>query len=1527
MNYFRFFCITLLLLLLTSCQNFFSGSDDLSSSSKSARNYVSFTGNICLEGAYPQEFVPGTTSATNAPRTAFPTIPADSVYRVTASKNGTIVYDSTSTNSGIQISADKSAFEITQLETGVEWTIIVGIYENSDTNYTAPLMSDTYPVTLTAESNILTHDFVLKPALTDGKGKIYLMFNFPMNAFDDISLTCLNTDNQNFPYFSDIQPNYNPGYILLFTNTDDELIDAGSYEIQFDFKKNGMVLYSDIQTINIFKNMQTRHWVNNGDSEAIKADGTYEITQEMIDAFSQTQIFVGTNSWGTASDSGNGSRFAPFNTLQKAISYIETTGKSTKNYTIWVSGGVNGGAIQGNTTLDDSLNGKSKSITIRGLNSLNEVGEPLDYLFGYADKLKNVTHINNDVQDYNGINVENIFETDEFAPVLKIYSSDDITLDVRLKDIGISKGAARQGAGIHLYGAHVKLTINEGTLISDNHSSLYAGGLYVDGSASCIMNGGKITENSTYHSESASSGGGIEIANGGNFTMNAGEISNNRAMNFGGGVSLRTSPTATQNQSRFTMNGGKISGNYANGETPAPNNTKSGHGGAVYIHDGTFTMSAGEISGNYTNCEAGAVYIAGVQDPSATFDLQGGIIKNNTLNDASSSSKCSGIYLNTGALKMKGAANVDSSNNIYLANGKYIEITDALTATSSVATITPSDWTRGKTVVQADGTKVTDLTPYKDYFAFTKEGWEPKVSADKLKFFTDAPIYVAGTGRKVCTTDGSDETGEGTKAKPFASITKAATLMNGSSVDYTIYIDGTVTGPQTLPDKSWNSLTIEGVNGLDENSEPKDVLDGNKSGTTLTVNSKSPVTITNLKITDGNGTSKSNKTYGGGIYISDINGRLALGDGALVTKNSAEYGGGIYNCGKLYLYGTAMVGMKTTELATSSSYGNKATVAGAGIYADSYGQIYLGYSSWTSSTNNTPSELTGGVCGNYNAQMTPVNNNGGGIYLNGTTNTAKIEIASGNISYNYAMIGAGIYAIGNVKMTGGTIEGNEGGNYQIAKGSGLYLANYNANESTFTMSGSAVIKNNKNVWLGAGVYLLNDKCKLEMNGGEISGNIALSYGGAVYMNGSSSLNIQGTANIPYGGAAKNNDIYIPDSVKIKITGPLSDRDADKVIGLTPNSYTEGRPLLEVGTGVTLTDELEKFTVTPQATHPEITWRVNYQGNLSDGYDAAEITLENYESITKVSVTSADGMKVISSLSDSTNKKTFDGKTITLKEDISLGSDFTPIGSGSSGFKGTFDGNNKIITINNAVVFKYLAQNSLVKNLNLAGSTTQGYPLASGDVSGTVEYCTSTVRITNCASAGGFVYRVTTNGKVQYCINKGTIDLTGKASGNSAGGIAYSVYGGTVDRCINEANISGKNIYLGGIAGTITWHGTISNCKNTGNVNTSQSVSGGIVALMNSDGAGIKNCSSSGTIISSSSTSSTQILYIVGKVSTGLCPVENTCDQTYYHSSNSSKTGYSSNIDDTLSTLNSWASTNNGVSWKKNGSILELDLSW
>ncbi len=683
MKYLRFFAITLFIILLASCQNIFGGGDS-SSSSDQNKHYVSFSGTISLEGAYPSELLSKSVNAAagSDSRTAFPSIPAGAIYRVTASKNNTVIYDSANGNDDITFAADNSYFTICRLETGVEWTITVGLYE--DTSSTSPLMSDSFPKTFSMEDNVLTHEFVLRPTLTGGKGKIELTFSFPTNTFNGFSYTCLNTSNDYFPCLVD--PHYNDyGYLMICTGTDPdaEQINTGSYTIQFDFKKDDFVLYSDIQTINIFKNMKTNTWVNNGGSSAIKSDGTYVITQDMIDDYAQTQIFVGTNSWATANNDGNGSRFAPFASMEKALNYIKSIGKSTTDFTIWVSG-----EVQGTSNINDHFNGKFKSLTICGLNGVDENDEPLDSLTGYAEKLNTVSHVNGDVQDYNGLTVEgdgSIFATGEFAPVLYIHSEADYEFNVQLKNIGIKKGAAGKGAGIHLSGSHVTLTINDGTLISDNHSSLFAGGIYVDYIATCIMNGGKITENSTYHSGSASSGGGIQIANGGSFIMNAGEISNNRAMNFGGGVSLKTNNYMSLNQSKFIMNGGKITGNYANGVTPAPNNTKSGYGGAVYIHDGTFTMTAGEISGNYTNCEAGAVYIAGELDTSAAFDMQGGIIKENTLNDAPDTSKCSGIYLRSKAFKIKGNSFIPKSNDkhiIYLASGKTIDINGTLAPTS-----------------------------------------------------------------------------------------------------------------------------------------------------------------------------------------------------------------------------------------------------------------------------------------------------------------------------------------------------------------------------------------------------------------------------------------------------------------------------------------------------------------------------------------------------------------------------------------------------------------------------------------------------------------------------------------------------------------------------------------------------------------------------------------------------------------------------------------------------------------------------
>ena len=413
-------------------------------------------------------------------------------------------------------------------------------------------------------------------------------------------------------------------------------------------------------------------------------------------------------------------------------------------------------------------------------------------------------------------------------------------------------------------------------------------------------------------------------------------------------------------------------------------------------------------------------------------------------------------------------------------------------------------------------------------------------------------FYIGDTGLG---SEPSDTNGSGSPYEPFESLSKAIDLIastGDSTKNYQIFISGPLKGKQTLTsslDNKAASITIQGLNGLDENKIPKDSLNGNQADTTLTVETSVPISIKNLKITGGKGAN------GGGLYLENQS-VVKLLDGTLITENEATSGGGVYNEGTLFMSGSAMIGKSTSTIATSSSYGNKATSSGAGIYSISGSKIYLGYTSWTSTSDNSPSELTGGVCGNYLSNSEISSAYGGGIYTQG-----QLYINSGNISYNYAINGAGI-------------------------------------------------------------YLDFDNCKLVMKGGEISGNIAKTHGGAVYMDDyndtkHSDLQISGSSYIPYGGAVNKNDIYMRDfHAKITITGSLSNREADKLISITPNTYTESTTLLKADSGVFLVNELSKFRVTPDSNGKE--WSIDTNGNLSSHTYITKETLANFSPNNKTS---------------------------------------------------------------------------------------------------------------------------------------------------------------------------------------------------------------------------------------------------------------------------------------------------------------------
>ena len=498
----------------------------------------------------------------------------------------------------------------------------------------------------------------------------------------------------------------------------------------------------------------------------------------------------------------------------------------------------------------------------------------------------------------------------------------------------------------------------------------------------------------------------------------------------------------------------------------------------------------------------------------------------------------------------------------------------------------------------------------------------------------------------------SDTNGSGSPYEPFESLSKAIDVIastGDSTKNYQIFISGPLKGKQTLTsslDNKAASITIQGLNGLDENKIPKDSLNGNQAGTTLTVETSVPISIKNLKITSGKGAN------GGGLYLENQS-VVKLLDGTLITENEATSGGGVYNEGTLFMSGSAMIGKSTSTIATSSFYGNIATSSGAGIYSISGSKIYLGYTSWTSTSDNSPSELTGGVCGNYLSNSEISSAYGGGIYTQG-----QLYINSGNISYNYAINGAGIYTESNITMTGGTIKGNEGNT--SGDGGGVYVSYVSdvSNGTTFTMSGDSKILDNKNMNQGAGIYLDFDNCKLVMKGGEIRGNIAETRGGAVYMHDlndtkHSDLQISGSSYIPYGGAVNKNDIYMLDfHAKITITGSLSDRQADNLIYITPkedspNTYTEGKTLLKADSGVSLVNELSKFRVTPDSNGKE--WSIDTNGNLSSHTYITKESLANFSPNNKtpynITVDSTVGNAELESLISKMNNNGVGAETV------------------------------------------------------------------------------------------------------------------------------------------------------------------------------------------------------------------------------------------------------------------------------------------
>lgn len=203
--------------------------------------------------------------------------------------------------------------------------------------------------------------------------------------------------------------------------------------------------------------------------------------------------------------------------------------------------------------------------------------------------------------------------------------------------------------------------------------------------------------------------------------------------------------------------------------------------------------------------------------------------------------------------------------------------------------------------------------------------------------------------------------------------------------------------------------------------------------------------------------------------------------------------------------------------------------------------------------------------------------------------------------------------------------------------------------------------------------------------------------------------------------------------------------------------------------------------------------------------------------------------------------------ITINEDVS-GSDatsqkykWTPIGTDSSKYTGTFDGNGHTIsglyinsTAANTGMFGRIGSSAVVKNLTLADSVIRSTKNYTGAITGYIDDAAS---VTNCHTKNSVQVSaaVYTGGITGYQDDTSTLTRCSNAAevtgANNVGGISgynWSKSSASLTDSYNRGSVSGSNL-VGGICAQIYIGGTVSDVYNLGTV-LATDTAGGITGV-------------------------------------------------------------------------------------------------
>jgi len=762
---------------------------------------------------------------------------------------------------------------------------------------------------------------------------------------------------------------------------------------------------------------------------------------------------------------------------------------------------------------------------------------------------------------------------------------------------------------------------------------------------------------------------------------------------------------------------------------------------------------------------------------------------------------------------------------------------------------------------------------------------EFSVSDTLIKQNTNEHIYVGETGLGNTKSDSN----AGTPYSPYENLDKAIKYIKatGSNTkNYQINISGTQNGYYSFSGDELAGKAASIV--LQKSPHQKENAILNAAGTkhrVLTINGAPPITIKGITIKGGESAEDddSDAGCGGGIYI--VNSELTLDEDTRVEGNNALYhGGGIFAA-------DATVNVKSNVFVYDNNEASESGIFNSNLYLDSDAIIKV---------------------------IGPLKKS-----VNGKVLDAKIGITSGLAPEP----GKPVVITSGYGYNSGKNSGISPGRYFIGDAYGL---TYNTEgEAVLAISGGSIsvedFYDDIQISIDKTYVMKTDSSKvftLSANAKDSEGNeVTLSVGSGV-------------------GEVTFN------SVTIKYHG--EDVPAEGYYSLNSDK-----------TKITFLDNLPagNYTINVTAIYNEKTYSASFDVNLIGVVKAENITESEYTLIKEISVNNANGLNKISELTAA--GKDFAGKTITLEGNIEVDSSFTAIET----FKGTFDGDGNTISGLNGqpALFKKLDGNGVIKNLTVEGSSTSA-GIVSVLANGTIENCVSEVTVNASGNSGGIISVFSSSGgKILNCVNKGSVTT----SGSSAGGIAGYFNGSTtclIENCINKGLVTAGSYYSGGIIGYLQNGSSaiVRNCKNVAEIKGS--CVGGIVGALIGNPK-VENCCNLGIIqgcagiiycidaraanFNNNCNSGSATYGLFGKM--GNYPEKIKAENNYTLSTVVTKAwslekdsgaaidlnaitetqikAYSANeTNSVISSLNSWASSHNYASWKKNAAgNPELDL--